>query len=955
MAVRRWVKDVARTGRHESLVILAIFLLAFIPRIVQLDAAPPGLNGDEVYNLIDARRIGVGNWPVFLAGNQGREALYFYFLAASVKLFGLSVWSLRLPSVLLGSGAAVLAYLIGRDMFGRKAGIVGAALIAVSFWPLMLSRMALRAMSLTFFTALTVWLLYRALHGGGRREWILCGVALGLTLYTYIPARVFPLVIVGWLLWIWWQRREQLARHYRKLLLALLLAALIFAPFGAYMVRNPEAVNQRIQSMTNALDRARAGEPEALLASVGGVLRMFSFEGDEEWRYHLAHQPVFDPITSLFFYAGAGLSLLYAFRRRGNEQKGPEFALMWLWMGAMLAPNAVLNENPSFIRAAGAIVPVYLMVGIGVQAVVDAVQRRRALSRWGWALLLVGGLALTLGYTLRNYFVVWNNDPQVRTVYHASQAAMGRFLEGPAAPDDAPVFVGYTYVYDSPTSLALSLFTDRQVTWFDQEGAFAWLEDEEGLEAVSDSWYLLPMDAQLPADIGARLEQAGDSEIIHFRNGDAAFTAHHVTEGIVIVPQHQIDLHFSNGLRLRGYDVRSSMVGGETVDVLLHWQVDGSVAERVNRLTFVLVHLADAGGVVRARGEALLGLPQAGWGDDVHFVQKVRVDTPLGMLPGPATLSFGLRDEAGEPMGSIQTPEGAEPLLVRGATLDDFGVTEAMTVYDDVLALTGASFQPLVVPGAALNVSLNWVALDGPQQDYRVQLSLQNEEGETLLAQTFAMWPDVYPPTRWQRHEVVTTLHGLRVPVDFAAAVQIYLHIALLPPGEGTTTVRQSGAPGSLGVLELDVRERVFEATAVEHRVDVQFGDAIRLLGYELDADNAAPGGSVRLKLVWQAIQTPDNNYTVFNHVVGDGGDMRGQLDAPPVGEAWLTETWLPGEVVVEEREIPIFDEAPTGEVGLFVGLYGADDLQPLPVLVNGEPLSENRVLLQTFRVRGGE
>ncbi len=133
-------------------------------------------------------------------------------------------------------------------------------------------------------------------------------------MYTYIPSRVFPLVIAGWLLWVFWRRRGQLRANGRSLALSLLLAALIFAPLGHYMLNSPEVVNQRLVSMTSALDRARDGEPEALLASVGGVLKMFSIEGDAEWRYHLAHRPVFDPVTSVFFYVGLALSVWRAFR-----------------------------------------------------------------------------------------------------------------------------------------------------------------------------------------------------------------------------------------------------------------------------------------------------------------------------------------------------------------------------------------------------------------------------------------------------------------------------------------------------------------------------------------------------------------------------------------------------------------------------------------------------------------
>lgn len=942
-----------RAMRREWLVGAALFLLALLPRLYQIEAAPPGLNGDEVYNLIDARRIGLDHLPLFFPGNNGREALYFYLLALSVRLFGDSVWALRLPSALLGSGVVTLAYVLGRYLFNRRVGAAAAALIMVSFWPIMLSRMGLRAISLPFFTALAILLLFRALQSGRLSRWLLGGAALGLTLYTYIPARVFPLVIAGWLLWVGWRRRAQLAANGRALLLSLLLAAAVFAPFGVYMARYPELVNQRIASMSNALDRARAGEPEALLASIGGVVKMFSIQGDVEWRYHLAGQPVFDPLMSVFFYLGLALCVVRALRAADDEKQQPEYALLLLWLGAMLAPIAVLNENPSFIRAAGAIVPVYLITGVGLEAGWAWLRRRWRAPAWAGPLLLSVAASLILLRTARDYLVVWVNHPQVRTVYHAEQALMGRYLEENEEPDDARVFIAYDYVYDSPTALSFSLFSDRAVSWFDRSHTFPWADDE-----ATDSVYLIPSAAQLPADALRQLQQKGREEVVYFENGDPAFTVYRLPQAVLTLsPQHETDLSFDNGLRLRGYDVVDTAFSGDLLNVRLYWQIAAGHERGVNRLNYVQVHLADVAGIVRGRGEALLGFPQAGWLAGDRYIQEVEVATPQGMLPGPATLAFGLRDDRGQPLGPMQADTGEPPLVVRSRPVVDFTLTPQMPLFDDTLALVDAVFRPLATPGAALNVELHWMPLRQPQQDYRVQLALVREGGEeVVLAQTFALWPALYPPTAWRPLEAVTTLHSLRIPVDFDTEGPLALQVRALPqagPGEQPTPA--TGGSTVLGEVALDMRPRTYTAPELEQSVEVQFGDAFRLIGYSLDSSQAQPGGTVGLTLAWQAIETPDDNYTVFNHLVGGDGQTVGQFDAPPVGDAWLTETWLPGEIVVEERQIAVGEDAPAGEVTLVVGLYNADNLERLPAYVAGERQAGDQYVLQSFQLKGAE
>lgn len=955
MNLRRWKSVAVSVGRREYVILAGLFLLALILRLYRIETTPPGLNGDEVYNLIDALAIGVDNLPVFMPGNLGREAFYFYLLALSLRLFGVTVFALRLPSILLGSGAVVLCYLVGRDAFNRRVGFVGAALIAVSLWPVMLSRVGLRAISLTFMTTLTIYWLYRGMRDGRRRHWLLGGAALGLTMYTYIPSRLFPLAIAGWFLWEFWQRREQLKATSRSLLLSLLLAALIFAPFGVYMASHPQVVNQRLVSMTNALDRARAGELQALLASVGGVLKMFSIEGDEEWRYHLAHRPVFDPVTSVFFYLGLALSVRGAFRSKSRDRRQPEFALLLLWMGAMLAPNAVLNENPSFIRAAGAIVPIFLLTGVGVDGAIKWVQARTQAARWLGPLLIGLGLVVSLAYTAHGYFSVWSNHAEVRAVYHADQALMGRYLEDHAPPSGTRVFVAYDYVYDRPTALSLSLFTDQPVAWFAREDTFPWAVNDQN--RMQPAWYMAPVDHDLPSDVVQQLEEMAAKEVVRYDSGEQAFTLYRVHgDSMALAPEQELALSFSGGPQLVGYDLVDAVFSGDEVDMRLFWRVPSALGRVANRLIYVQVHVADAAGAVRVRSETLLGYPQAGWRSGDTFVQDISLSMPAGMIPGPASLAFGLRDDRGQLLDEMKTAPGDSQLLVRSQPLAEFTVTDEMTVYDDTLALTGAAFRPFVTPGAALNIELYWVALQRPPEDYRLQLDLVgSDSAEPLLSQTYELWPGLYPPTDWHALEAVTTLHGFEVPVDLALEETLTLQVHLLASAaNGDTPLPATIGSTNLGELALDERPRRFEPPAVANRTDAQFGEHIKLLGYELQTEGAYPGGALNLTLVWQAIATPDDNYTVFNHLRGLDGQDKGQFDSPPLGAAWLTETWLPGEVVVEEREIPIDVDAVPGPAQLIVGLYTADDLQRLPVVAGGESGVADQLVLQQIEIMSG-
>ena len=86
------------------LILISLILLAFGLRIWRLDILPPGLYFDEAFDGWDARRIAFeGYHPVYFAANNGREPLYIYLLALSVRLFGPTAYALRLVSALAGA------------------------------------------------------------------------------------------------------------------------------------------------------------------------------------------------------------------------------------------------------------------------------------------------------------------------------------------------------------------------------------------------------------------------------------------------------------------------------------------------------------------------------------------------------------------------------------------------------------------------------------------------------------------------------------------------------------------------------------------------------------------------------------------------------------------------------------------------------------------------------------
>jgi 4-amino-4-deoxy-L-arabinose transferase-like glycosyltransferase len=945
----------SKRGR-DILLLLFLAILAIVPRAFHLSAAPPGLDGDELFNAIDALRVGPGNWLVYFEGNNGREALFLYLIAISLNLFGETVWALRLPAALLGVGSVLLTFMIGRTEFNRRVGLLGAAIMAVSLWPIMQSRWGLRAVSLTFFTSLTVYLFSQAFRRNERATlpWLAAGAALGLTMYTYIPSRLFPLVILIWFAWFALNNRDSFPSywriHRRDIVLSFFVALLLFAPFGLYMVQNPESVNQRVSGLETSIEKAQSGEPAAILESISNVLLMFTFRGDPQARYHFDARPVFDPLLGLFFYIGLATCIWLAFRHE-NRRRRSSYVLLPLWMGGMLAPNLILGVGTSFLRGSGAIVPIYLTAALGVDRVYRWLVARWPARQRSWQILFTGmatvGLLLIFVDSWQSYFNVWVNNPKVRLTYEAELGEIGRYLAENPVPDDTEIFTGYEFVLDYAPQ-ALAFFSRQPVTWFDYSKSFAWRPDG------NSAWYLSTISRPYNDEAVKIMSPNGRAEVVNYDNGDAAFSIFKIDpDQVKGTPQHPVDIRFENAPWLVGIDLPAFFFRGETVRLNTHWLIPESLSPQPNRFTFIEVQLQDESGNNWVSDDSLLGYPQAGWKAGDRFTQAFDLKIPEGIPPGPVYLKFGLRDFEDEPYAfASDFDQRAGPFLVRSQPRLNLAISDETPLFDDTLALTGHAFSSQVMPGMPINISLDWLAVRRPVIDYQIQLRLvETETNLPIYSQTFKLWPNTYPPTQWQQGEAVTTFHRLHVPVDLPEVADTELSIQLLSPDQSTPLPQTQGSH-TLAQMTVIQREHMFERPAISQSFEAQLGDSIQLLGYDLDNKNMRSGGELELTLYWLALDTPVKAYTVFNHLVDADGQIVTQFDGPPVGDAWLTTTWLPGEIVVDQRKISIPQNIAEGSYSLIIGIYDSKDGQRLPITSNSESQLNDQLELDKLIIR---
>lgn len=112
-----------------------------------------------------------------------RPPLYPGFLALTA-LIAKNYLLIVVPQAMLGAGTALMAFLIGRELLGARAGLIACALAAFYPYYVVHDTTLQDTAFATFALALSVWLTLRADRRGGDADWLMAGLAFGAALLT---------------------------------------------------------------------------------------------------------------------------------------------------------------------------------------------------------------------------------------------------------------------------------------------------------------------------------------------------------------------------------------------------------------------------------------------------------------------------------------------------------------------------------------------------------------------------------------------------------------------------------------------------------------------------------------------------------------------------------------------------------------------------------------------------
>ena len=230
-----------------------------------------------------------------------------------------------------------------------------------------------------------------------------------------------------------------------------------------------------------------------------------------------------------------------------------------------------------------------------------------------------------------------------------------------------------------------------------------------------------------------------------------------------------------------------------------------------------------------------------------------------------------------------------------------------------------------------------WGTQSTPGGDWSARLTLVSPSGSE------AQWVDFNPCTGWPTSEwgqdgVARGYGVLRVDPFFADGVYT-VTVGLLDPVTGARVGRSL----SVGQVQVQAVERVFERPEIGVPVEALFGDTLRLLGYDLQR----AGEEVELTLHWQATRRMGVAYKFFVHLFdAETGEMVAQADVMPRNWGYPTTWWEKGEYVSDEIALVVSD-VPPGTYDVMIGAYDPETGVRLPVVdTTHVSQAEDRLLL---------
>ncbi len=166
--------------------------------------------------------------------SEQKPPLTYWLACLSYRLFGINELSVRLPGAIAGVGIILFTFGIGATLFSVRAGLLAAAMTALTARVFFLARRLSTDALLIFFLTAAAYFLIRGIQRRSSVAWALAYFFAGLGFLTNGPS---ALLIPGAAFLLWMIRAPEKCRGGTHLGLGLLILAIVLLPWSAVALR----------------------------------------------------------------------------------------------------------------------------------------------------------------------------------------------------------------------------------------------------------------------------------------------------------------------------------------------------------------------------------------------------------------------------------------------------------------------------------------------------------------------------------------------------------------------------------------------------------------------------------------------------------------------------------------------------------------------------------------------
>lgn len=374
---------------NKKIIFWLILIIGIMVRIYNYPNAISEMNSDEIMTVVNAKSIsdtgrdlnGI-SYPVYLRGWGGQSVILLYLMVISIKIFGYSLFAIRLPMLIISIISMFVFYDLTKKISkSENIALVALGLLSICPWHILQSIWALDCNMFPHFLLIAIDLVYTGITNKKEIILYISMIFFAISLYGYGVGIYFvPLFLL--ILSIYLLKKQML--KLKEIIICAIIFIICAMPIITMFTINVLNINKNIEigkitipyyeglSRTKDMIFFSPNQVEQLGKNIISTIKVIFKQTDgAEWNSSKLFGTTYR-ITIIFAIIG----LIEKIRKiKENQTKVEEFILI-LWISISILTGIIINE--ANINRLNSIWYILLILGAyGINKIYEKVKNKK--------------------------------------------------------------------------------------------------------------------------------------------------------------------------------------------------------------------------------------------------------------------------------------------------------------------------------------------------------------------------------------------------------------------------------------------------------------------------------------------------------------------------------------------------------------------------------------------------